>query len=52
MDMVDLLPLRRPHEDPGLPGLFGETVVDVGDDCECRVFRVADTNSDPVISET
>lgn len=31
MGVVDLLPLRRPHENAGLAGLFGQAVVDVRD---------------------
>lgn len=50
--MVDLLPLRRPHEDAGLAGLFGQAVVDVGDDGEGGALWVADANIDPVISRT
>lgn len=50
--MVDLLPLCRPHEDPGLAGLFGQAVVDVRNDGEGGALWVADANIDPVISRT
>lgn len=50
--MVDLLPLRCPHEDAGLAGLFGQAVVDVGDDGEGGAFWVAEAHVDPVIPET
>ena len=50
--MVDLLSLRRPHKDAGLAGLFGQAVVDIGDDGEVGALWVAEANIDPVISDT
>lgn len=52
MGVFYLLPLRCPHEDADLAGLFGQTVVDVGDDGEGGALWVAEANIDPVISET
>lgn len=49
--MVDLLSLRGPHDDTGLAGLFGQAVVDVGDDGEIGACWVAEAHVDPIISK-
>lgn len=49
MCVADLLPVWGPHKHSGLPGLFGESVVDVGDDEERGVSGVTETDTNPVI---
>lgn len=48
--VAHLFSLSGPHQHPGLPRLFGEAVVDVGDYGELCAFRVADAHVYPVIS--
>lgn len=50
--VVDLLSLHGPHKHARLACLFGQAVVDVGDDGEGGSWGVAEAYIDPVIPAT
>lgn len=49
--MVDLLFQCGPHKDTGLASLFGQAVVDVGDNGKIGAMWVAEAHIDPIISK-
>lgn len=48
--VAHLFSLSGPHKHPSLPRLFGEAVMDIGDNGEFCAFWVADAHVHPVIS--